>query len=186
MGLVSLILGVGFFALNVVAVYKIITKAGYSGNWILLFLAPFVAYLIGLVVLFHDIRSGSFHAARFADWFGLAGLLLFIEYIFFLVFAFSEWPALRQRRQGGQSYGPGYRYGGPGPVPPSPGMRPGVSRPVAGNRLAVQPRSWPDAGDESPGPQSNRWPDPWGRPRQQRSAHRGPQSPPTGQSEGTS
>ena len=119
MALLTLLLGIGFFGLNVFAVYKIITKAGYSGNWILLVLAPFVAYLIGLVILVHDVRSQNFHASSLAGWFGLAGFLAFIEYIFFLVFAFSDWPALRQRGPREQGYG---RLG---PLPP-PRTRPGA------------------------------------------------------------
>ncbi len=185
MGLVALILGVGFFALNTAAIYKIITKAGYSGKWILLVVAPFVAYVIGLVELFHDLQARSFHAASFVGWFRLAGVLVFIEYIFFLVFAFSEWPALRQRSPRGQSYGSGYRYGGPGLVPPSPGIRPGMLRPVAGNRQPAGPaRTWPDARDDPPGWQNPRWPDPWGRPRQPRPGQSGPRSPTTGEPEG--
>lgn len=182
MALVAFILGIGFFGLNLVAFYKIITKAGYSGNWILLVLAPFVAYLIGLVVLVHDVRSRSFHPGNFVDWFGLAAFLALIEYIFFLVFAFSEWPALRQRSQ---NYPPGYRYGWPAPPPPL-GTGRGTPRPVAGSRLAPgQPRSWPDIRGGSPSAQSGDWPDPSDRSRDQPSAPRGPQSPTTGESEGS-
>jgi hypothetical protein len=179
MGLVWSILSFGFIVLNVVAVYKVITKAGYSGSWILLFLAPFAAYLIAVVVMVHEIGSGSVHFARIADWFALAGLLLFIDDIFFIVFAFADWPALRQQRQ---SYGPGYRYGGPGVIPPSPGARPGMPRPVGGHRLASGPtRGWQDGADDTRVPQGNRWPDPWGRSRPAR-----PRPPGTGESEGGS
>jgi hypothetical protein len=199
MALVVLFLGIGFFGLNVVAVYKIITKAGYSGTWTLLVLAPFVAYLIGLVVLANDVRSRSFQAHSFAVWFGLAGFLLFVEYIFFLVFAFSDWPALRQR---GQSYPPGYGYGPPGPPPlsatgsgtplsatgsgtppvgawspPTPG------RPMAGPLTPGRPMASPAGRGGWPQTQGGGWSD-WDRPGDQPSVPGGPRSPTAGESEG--
>src|ERR1700722_19980120 len=99
MAALALIIVFGILGLNVLAVYKIITKAGYSGTWILLVVAPFVAYLIGMVVVVNDLRTENFHSANFSAWFGIGAFFAFVEYIFFLVFAFSEWPALRR---GGQ------------------------------------------------------------------------------------
>jgi hypothetical protein len=159
MALVVLVLGIGFFGLNVAAVYKIITKAGYSGYWILLVVAPFVAYLIGIVVLANEVRSRDFHVGSFAGWLGLAGLLAFVEYIFFLVFAFSDWPALRQR---GQAHPPGYGYGygRAGPRPPS-GTGPGMPPPLAGSPPApAQPLTWPAGGGGWPRTQGGGWSDP--------------------------
>ena len=150
MALVQLILTIGFLGLNVVAVYKIITKAGYSGNWIVLVFAPFIAVVIGFVVFVSDVRSRNFHAGTFTYWFALGGLLMLIDYIFFLVFAFSEWPALRQRRQ---SYQSRYGYGGPG-FPPRVGTGPGVRPPGAGSPPAPgRPPAWPaEQGDWRPTP----------------------------------
>jgi hypothetical protein len=160
MALVQLILSIGFLGLNVVAVYKIITKAGYSGNWIVLVFAPFIAVVIGFVVFVSDVRSRNFHAGNFTYWFALGGLLMFIDYIFFLVFAFSEWPALRQRRQ---SYQSRYGYGGPG-FPPRFGTGPGVRPPGAASPPAPgRPPAWPaEQGDWGPTPRGG-WFDPGDR-----------------------
>ncbi len=138
----ELLLAIGFVTLNLVAVYKIITKAGYSGKWIVLVVAPFIAELIGFVVFADDVHSRNFHAGNFAPWFALAGLLAFIEYILFLVFAFSNWPALRQR---GYGYPSGYGYGRPG-FPPPFGAGPGTRPPGAQSwRASSEPSAWPTA-----------------------------------------
>ena len=140
----ELLLAIGFVTLNLVAVYKIITKAGYSGKWIVLVVAPFIAELIGFVVFADDVHSRNFHAGNFAPWFALAGLLAFIEYILFLVFAFSNWPTLRQR---GYGYPSGYGYGRPG-FPPPFGAGPGRALPelraggLRANPRPGQPRGW--------------------------------------------
>jgi hypothetical protein len=155
MALVQLVFTIGFLSLNVVAIYKIIIKAGYSGNWILLVFAPFIAVVIGFAFFVSDVRSRSFHAGNFTYWFALGGLLMFIDYIFFLVFAFSEWPALRQRRQ---SYQSRYGYGAPGFAPPF-GTGPGVRPPGAGSSLAQgRPPAWPaEQGDRRPTPRGSRF-----------------------------
>jgi hypothetical protein len=77
------------------AVSKIISQAGYSGGWILLVLAPFGAYLVEYEALYHTISSGSLDAGSYAGWFVLGGLLIFLQYTFFLVLAFSDWPIRR-------------------------------------------------------------------------------------------
>lgn len=168
MAFLVVVLGMGFFLLNVLAVYQIILKAGYSGTWILLVLAPFASYLIGLSALIDDIDSRNFHAGSFAAWFGLAAFLAFVEYIFFLVFAFSEWPSLRQRRQSpppGNGNG-GYDYVAPGP--PRPG-RPGMAHARGGNsaRIADQPSSLRTVPGTWLRRQATSWSEPWERPRGQ-------------------
>lgn len=125
----------------------------------LLVLAPFVAYLIGLVVLVNDIRAHTFHSGSFVGWFAVAGLLALVEYVFFLVFAFSEWPALRQRGPRNQR-GFGYPPAGP-PHPYSPyGGRPG---PGAAYPPSMPSRPGPPL-SARPGFPLNRgggWSDPW-------------------------
>lgn len=61
-GLVLAIVYFGFFVLSIAACVKIISKAGYSGWWILIAFVPAV------------------------------------NVVMFFVFAFSEWPILRQSR----------------------------------------------------------------------------------------
>jgi hypothetical protein len=144
MVLVELLLVIGFVTLNLVAIYKIITKAGYSGKWIVVVVAPFIAELIGFAVFADDVHSRHFQAGNFAPWFALAGLLAFIEYILFLLFAFSNWPALRPRSYGYPS-GYGYGYGRPG-FPPSFGAGPGTRPPGTQSwRASSQPSAGPAA-----------------------------------------
>lgn len=139
MVLVGLLIFIGFVILNLVAIYKIITKAGYSGKWIAVVVAPFIAELIGFGVAAHDVHSGKFHAGNFALWFALAALLGFVEYILFLVFAFSNWPALRPR---GYGYQAGYGYGGPR-FPPPFGAGPRGRPPGTQSwRASSQPSEW--------------------------------------------
>ncbi len=201
MAAVGLIIVFGILGLNILAVYKIITRAGYSGTWILLVVAPFVAYLIGMVVVVNDLRTENFHSGSFSAWFGIGAFLAFVEYIFFLVFAFSEWPALRR---GGQSYPPRYGYGPPGPqpAPPPPGTAygappAGVASPLVSSRPGAWPApqggpARPPGGPARPPggparPQDVDWSDPWDWTRQHPSAAGGPPPPPAvGEPEGNS
>jgi hypothetical protein len=86
--------------LNLVAIHRIITKAGYSGWWLLLPIAPFVSMLIGFVAAANAASTGSFSHIidTLAGWWAVTALIFFVDWIFFLVFAFSEWPVLGQLR----------------------------------------------------------------------------------------
>jgi hypothetical protein len=93
--------------LNYVAIFKIITKAGYSGWWILLPLMPVFASIASYVVLDKVTCSplqptcqvGSFDPTTTLVllWI-LSGVSVFLSWIFFLVFAFSNWPVMRELR----------------------------------------------------------------------------------------
>lgn len=98
----AVVVGLGFMILNVVAVFKIITKAGYSGWWVLIVGVPLVVWLVGGAVISHAARSSSstFHIRTFVVWLVLDGTSLLAQWIFFLVFAFSQWPVRRQLRWG--------------------------------------------------------------------------------------
>lgn len=92
---------------GIIATVKIITKAGYSGWWVLIWFVP----LLNLV--------------------------------FFLIFAFSDWPVLQRLRAAEQravySGGYGAAGGGYGYVPPSGG-------PPSGGPPSRQPAGVPEAG----------------------------------------
>jgi hypothetical protein len=109
--------------------YKIITKAGYSGWWILLPIAPLVSLMVGSVATASAARTGSLsHLLHtLAGWYVITVLLVFIDWIFFLIFAFSEWPVLGQLRD--LSRRP--PVGGPNPygmrLPTPPRQPPGPS-----------------------------------------------------------
>jgi hypothetical protein len=92
--------------LNFVAIFKIITKAGYSGWWLLLPLAPLLASVFTLIVIDHQANSPfstssvAFDVTTIIGWLVFVGVSTFANWIFFLVFAFSDWPVRRQARQG--------------------------------------------------------------------------------------
>ena len=94
---VPLIVTIGLGVLNTVALYKIITKAGYSGSWILAPLSVIFLVVITVGVAIHAAVTLSSASL------GTAGALLKLDYldvffnwVLFLVFAFSDWPALRR------------------------------------------------------------------------------------------
>ncbi len=117
---------------NFVAVYKIITKAGYSGWWILLPLIPLIATAITIGVLAHG-QASTFSASTLSvdfttivAYWVFTGIAFLVNWIFFLVFAFSDWPVRRRVRQFEGMFPPmpyGHAFGGqvvPGAPPVVP------------------------------------------------------------------
>ena len=112
----SLIVLIGLGVLDTVAVHKIITKAGYSGAWILAPLSVVFLSIVTAGVAVHAARSFSS-----ASW-GTAGALVKLDWadvlfnwVLFLIFAFAQWPALRsQPRWSAES---GWRASAPTSVP---------------------------------------------------------------------
>jgi hypothetical protein len=107
-GLVDLVIGIGLLVLDFVAVAKIITKAGYSSRWILVPLAPVFLWLVSIVLLAVDVRTVFIGDATVSVPVGLANfqileildfLSVFVTWVFFLIFAFSNWPVSTQRRE---------------------------------------------------------------------------------------
>ena len=98
-GLVALLVAIGLVVLNYWATSRIIAQAGYSPLWILVPVAPFVLTIICIIIWVTDVRSafygGGFVFGSFTN-VGLAWHLdeisIFVNWIFFLVFAFSRWP----------------------------------------------------------------------------------------------
>jgi hypothetical protein len=138
-GPLALLLWIGFVVLTLVAWVKIITKAGYSGWWLLVPVSAGVLWLaaiaIGVGSLITSLRSaGSVTSENGialpgrldSTGLGVAGVLAIIaailwvvSWILFFVFAFSDWPALGRPVRGPAS--PGGRSGDPLPFFPSPG-----------------------------------------------------------------
>ncbi len=150
MNYVSLVIAIAIFVVVIVAYIQIITKAGYSAWWILVPLAMPLMYLITAVVLIHDAFDQSFgpsNVTTLTNEFGFLAtidlLVVIANFVMFLVFAFSEWPVMREARSrrpptGGVTFGlprpPGGPFGPapavataatfpapPPPVPPAPG-----------------------------------------------------------------
>jgi hypothetical protein len=123
LGLIVLVLWLGCGVLTVFATAKIISKAGYSVLWILVPLAPVFVTIVSWVVEYTDFRSvihgGTFDFTSLGVVFYLDILSMFVAWLFFIIFAFSSWPALQARRQE------------PAPVSgPPTRSRPGVPAPV--------------------------------------------------------
>jgi hypothetical protein len=99
-GWVELLILLGLLFLDYWATLRIITQAGYSSMWILLPLAPLVFTIICYVILWNDL-----HEIFFGSSFGFGGInnaslfwhldefSILLNWIFYLVFAFSRWPA---------------------------------------------------------------------------------------------
>jgi hypothetical protein len=105
-GIVDLIILLGLLFLDFFAVTQIITKAGYSSKWILLPLTPVVLGVISLILLAVDVRTETFggitvtQPVNLSDFAALQVLDLIsviTTWVFFLIFAFSNWPVLAQR-----------------------------------------------------------------------------------------
>jgi hypothetical protein len=131
----SLIVLIAIPVINFWAVTRIIHQAGYSRNWILVPLTPFVLFIavaVDSVVTIHDFAIGTTTGLSYFEgvsvlW-SLFAISLFVTWIFFLVFAFSTWPV---SRDGGGSFSGPARPAGPfpaaSPTPPL-GQPRGVTR----------------------------------------------------------
>ena len=118
-GWVELLILLGLLFLDYWATLRIITQAGYSSMWILLPLAPLVFTIICYVILWNDL-----HEIFFGSSFGFGGInnaslfwhldefSILLNWIFYLVFAFSRWPVNGAPRSSSAA--------APLPAPPSP------------------------------------------------------------------
>jgi hypothetical protein len=98
-GLFALLVVIGLIVLNYLATSRIIAQAGYSPLWILVPVAPFVLTIICFIIFVSDV-----HTIFSGDGLGVGGInnvgvawdldeiSIFLNWIFFLIFAFSRWP----------------------------------------------------------------------------------------------
>ena len=98
-GWIELLILIGLLFLNYWATMRIITQAGYSVVWIVLPIAPLVLTIICYVIFWNDI-----HEIFFGSSFGFGGInnvslfwhldeiSIFLNWLFYIVFAFSRWP----------------------------------------------------------------------------------------------
>ena len=96
---IQLIITLGAVALTYFAMSRIIAQAGYSSIWILLPIAPVVLTIICYVILWHDLNAiiiggpiGFFGVDSVGLFWHLDQIAFVLNWIFFLVFAFSRWP----------------------------------------------------------------------------------------------
>lgn len=103
-GAIELLVFIGLAILNLLATVKIITKAGYSGWWILVPLSPIVMSIITFAVVVYQVRTSLTGGVDSFNTTGIAGLWVvdllcgLFAWVFFLVFAFVQWPIQRQAR----------------------------------------------------------------------------------------
>lgn len=161
-GAISLVIIIGVIVLNYYATSRIISQAGYSPLWIVVPIAPFVLTLICEIILWHDLHTillggslGTGGISGVGTFWYLDAFAFLLNWILFLVFAFSRWPV------SGNSYSPGpstprppetYRAVPPRPTPASP--TPGAAVPPARVVPAsgAGPGSGPAAAPSAPAP----------------------------------
>jgi hypothetical protein len=100
-GWIELLIILGLLFLDYWATMRIITQAGYSSAWILLPLAPLVLTIVCYAIFWNDL-----HEIYFGGGFGFGDIgnarlfwhldefSILLNWIFYLVFAFSRWPAV--------------------------------------------------------------------------------------------
>ena len=142
-GTIGLLIELGILFLDFWAVSRIIGQAGYSRTWILVPLMPLLLTVIAFVIVFHDLTSsiygGTFGVANI-DTIGAIWVLdlfsIVINWIFFLIFAFSTWPVTKQNYARFNRAAPPTAGGGPirsntpPPNPPAPSYGVPNSRPA--------------------------------------------------------
>jgi hypothetical protein len=135
-GPLGFVLWLGLVVLFISAWVQIVTQAGYSGWWVLVPTSAGVFWLaaiaVGVGTFINSIRSdsglGSNNAVNstgldLAGVLAIIAILFVVSWILFYVFAFSNWPALRQPNRGHPS--PSGRPQDPLPFAPGPGTAAG-------------------------------------------------------------
>jgi hypothetical protein len=95
-GAVVLVVGLGVAVITLIAMVTIITKAGYSGGWILAPLSLVILWIILIADTFHTVTSFSSFGFQTAKALGIIYFIdVILNWVLFLIFAFSDWPALQ-------------------------------------------------------------------------------------------
>jgi hypothetical protein len=95
-GAVVLVVGIGVAVVTLIAMVTIITKAGYSGGWILAPLSLVILWIIIIAVTFHSVTSFSSFGYQTDKALVILEFIDFVlNWVLFLVFAFSDWPSLQ-------------------------------------------------------------------------------------------
>jgi hypothetical protein len=149
-GGVRFVVGICIWVISYVALGKVITKAGFSGWWILIALCPPVILFGGLVAISSTVQYGNVSnlITELKTWGDLFVFSLFVNWVAFLIFAFRAWPALDSAAIGTRPAprGPEPRAAVAGaPAVPSsfratPGTAPVAPPPVEDAASAASPR----------------------------------------------
>jgi hypothetical protein len=135
------------------ATMRIITQAGYSSLWVALPLAPLVLTVICYAILWRDL-----HEIYFGGGFGFGGInneslfwhldefSILLNWIFYLVFAFSRWPVSGEDRTRDFALRPSEL---PRANPRSPSRQPETTAPIPGGRALPVTAAGPSPGSAS-------------------------------------
>lgn len=125
-GPVVLVVAVGVAVITVIAMVTIITKAGYSGAWILAPLSVVVLWIIILTVTINSVKTLSSFGFETAGGLAIVEFIdVILNWVLFLIFAFSDWPALQGPQNRLQSAGGVDQQQVHIPPPPSTAQEPG-------------------------------------------------------------
>lgn len=162
--MISLIIGLALFVVYFVGLVQIITKAGFSPWWVLVPLSLPILWFIEIAIVYNGFGDlgtyGAVDVQAFADGGAGVGALIFLDvilnFVMFLVFAFSEWPVMRAARTGSGARGGGYVSNRPSYDPRSnPGAAYAGAPPNAGSPdMTGQPPGWHRSGAVGAGEQS--------------------------------
>lgn len=160
---VSLVVTIAFVALDFWALTRIIYKAGFSRAWIIIPLLPVVLTIACSVITYNDIRSslignstgflsfstGFFGFSRVGFLWDLDLISFLLNWLFFMIFAFIEWP--NARGGGGASTPPAERPGSyvtSGAAAPAAARSRGVTRDYS--PTSAEPVTAPAAAPSAP------------------------------------
>jgi hypothetical protein len=142
-GPLGFVLWLGLIVLFIAAWVQIVSKAGYSGWWVLVPTSAgafwLAAFAVGVSSFINSLQSGGVFGSNnglvlparldssgvdVAAVLAIIAIILFVvSWILFYVFAFSRWPVLRQSDRGHAA--PGGRPQDSLPFTPGPGTAPG-------------------------------------------------------------
>lgn len=133
MGVVSLVVLLVIMVLNFWALSRIISKAGFSSAWIVLPLSSIGLTITCFIVSFDDLRgtftgiTPGFFGSQVGLLWHLDELSFFLNWIFFLIFAFVKWPSVGGVGPSTLSTSPSGSFTPSAPTPVRKGPR-GVTR----------------------------------------------------------
>jgi hypothetical protein len=147
---VDLILTIGFMALNYWALTRVIHQAGFSRAWIILPLLPMGLSIACAVITYNDLRGallgyslGFFGFSHVGFLWDLDMISLFLNWVFFLIFAFSRWPSVGGGGVANQPTGRPGSYVTSAAVAPATTRPRGVTRDYGSTATATAPVTAP-------------------------------------------
>ncbi len=159
---VLFLVGAAMTVVSIVAVVTIITKAGYSGWWILSqFVPPMIGWVVSIIVIKIALSTGTPSADKLFGADLIVIVIMFASYLvswgFFIAFAFGDWPSLQMRGYGHRGRPNSGTIGPSGPDPvigTPPAFLPQSPAPQSPPPTEGQPPGWYRSGAIGAGEQS--------------------------------